>query len=218
MAEYLKWKEQIISDFSSSNIEKLYNNGYLFGRQEKGSMYQTRSVRVDLAKFELSSENRRILRKTEGIELTVVPLPYSDYHWSIGKLAKDFYDTKFGEGTFTANKVKEIFTDAEKSNFNVLLVYTLNGENIGYSVCYQSDKILHYSYPFYDLEKAPKDMGLGMMTRAIEYAKSQGMEYIYLGSAQRPTDTYKFQFAGIEWFDLNTWRQGYQAMKTLLTQ
>jgi len=216
MTEYLKWKEQIITDFSSENIESLYHQGYLFGRQEKGALYQTRSVRIDLSKFELNSENRRILRKTEGINLEVIPLPYSDYHWSLGKLAKDFYDTKFGDGTFSANKIKELLTDDQKSNFTTLLVYKLNGENIGHSICFESENILHYSYPFYDLEKAPKDMGLGMMTRAIEYAKNKGLQYIYLGSAQRPTDTYKFQFEGIEWFDGKSWKTNFEELKNIL--
>ncbi len=230
MKEYLKWDEQIITDFSDENINNLYDKGYVFTRKEKGLMHQTRSVRINLSKFDLSSENRRILRKTENIQMGIIPLPFPDYHWSIGKLAKDFYDTKFGDGTFSANKVKELLTDRNKSNFTSLFVYfsvaipkdptapiAVDPENIfGYCIAIETNKILHYSYPFYDLETAPKDMGMGMMTRAIQSAKASDKKYIYLGSAQRPNDTYKFQFEGIEWFDGEKWQTDFEELKSIL--
>lgn len=242
---YLQWDEQTITDFLDENINDLYNQGFVFTRKEKGLMQQTRSLRINLSKFELNSENKRILRKTEGIELQIHTIPYSEYHWSIGKLAKDFYDTKFGDGTFSANKVKELLTDATQSNFNCLLTYSLslraepsldgeakqsltndeitssltaprNDSPVGYCICLVTDEILHYSYPFYNLHQSPKDMGLGMMTRAVQYAKEHGKKYIYLGSAQRPNDTYKLQFSGLEWYDGEEWQTNLEQLKDLL--
>ena len=89
-----------------------------------------------------------------------------------------------------------------KSNFNTVLRYSelVAGEIVGHAICYMDKSIMHYSYPFYDL-KASKDMGLGMMTTAINFAQKQGLRYVYLGSLQRPGDTYKLQFEGLEWFD-----------------
>ena len=52
---YLTWAEKTITDFSDANINSLYNEGYVFTRIGKGVMQQTRSVRIDLSKFELSS-------------------------------------------------------------------------------------------------------------------------------------------------------------------
>ncbi len=213
---YLSWKQTITADFSEKNISSLYNDGFLFTRIDKGVMDQTRSVRINLEQFELSSENRRILKKTEGLVLDAVPLPYSNYHWSIGKMGKDFYEQKFGDGTFSANKLKELMTDTEKSHFNLLLRYTLNNEILGYSICYQNDTVLHYCYPFYNLETAPKDIGMGMMLRAIMYAKEHNKKHVYLGSAQRPSDTYKLQFTGIEWFNGKNWEKNQEELKILL--
>lgn len=206
---YLKWDEKTITDFSDEHISRMYNDGYLFGRTGRGEMYQTRSVRIDLSKFELSSENRRILRKTDGLTLEVVKLPYSDYHWEIGKMAKDFYETKFGKGTFSANKVKELLTDGEKSNFNRLFTYC----DRGYAICYENDDMLHYSYPFYDLDVENKNIGMGMMLKAIMYAKENDKKYIYPGSFSRPTDTYKLQFKGLEWFDGKKWNDDLDELK-----
>ena len=148
---YLKWDEKTITNFSEQNINALYNQGYLFGRTGKGEMYQTRSLRVDLKKFKLLSENRRILKKTESIKLEQHPLPCLDYHWSFGKLAKDFYDQKFGQRTFTANKAKELLTDVAKSNFNLALRYYYADQDrpIGFCIGFETSELLHYCYPFY---------------------------------------------------------------------
>ncbi len=221
---YLKWNEQTITDFTDTNINSLYNEGFLFTRIGKGILHQTRSVRVDLSKFELSSENRRILRKTEPITYTLSPIPYHLYSWEIGKMGKDFYETKFGEKTFSANKIKELMTDESKSNFNEVFIYGLNQEseirNVGYCVALETSEILHYCYPFYNLSPITYPLnpntGLGMMTRAILWAKENGKKYVYLGSAQRPTDTYKFQFAGAEWFDGKEWRSDVEELKKVL--
>ena len=242
---YLSWNQITIADFSEANVSAMYSRGYVFTRLGRGMMQQTRSVRIDLSKFSLTSENRRIFKKTtEMSEPTLNQLPLKDYDFKLGKLAKDFYDTKFGPGIMSAQKVKEMLTDASKSNFNTLLRYSINtgsidtetagnlvdsqmiqqnhttmttGQNcLGYAICMKNSSILHYSYPFYDLTVTSKDTGLGMMIRAIEYAKAANLKFVYLGSLQRPTDTYKLQFDGLEWFDGKEWQTDLQEVKRLL--
>lgn len=250
---YLHWNEKTITDFSEKAVTEAYNQGYVFTRIGKGVMHQTRSVRIDLSKFELSSENRRILKKIEGIEMTVKELPFREYTFNIGKLGKDFYEEKFGPGIMSAIKVKEMLTDTNKSNFNILFTYknkqpaelgaskdiseaaqaaenssdasthrraseeiaSSAGQIQGYTICHGNKDMLHYSYPFYNLD-APKDTGLGMMTLAIEHAKEQGLKYIYLGSLQRPNDTYKLQFSGLEWFNSTSWSTDLEEVKKVL--
>jgi arginyl-tRNA--protein-N-Asp/Glu arginylyltransferase len=60
-------------------------------------------------------------------------------------------------------------------------------------------------------------MGLGMMICAIIWTKENGKKYIYLGSASRPSDTYKFQFAGVEWFDGKKWSRDIELLKNVLS-
>ena len=167
--DYLHWDKKKITDFSDEKISEMYDAGFVFTRVGKGVMHQTRSVRIDLKKFNLTSENRRILRKGESINLKKNAIPYSDYSWEIGKIAKDFYDKKSG-GAFSANKIRELITTPD--NFNTLFSFS----DTGFAICYFNKKILHYCYPFYDLEKSEKDMGLIMMTKAIENAKEEGKD------------------------------------------
>lgn len=218
---YLHFQEQTITNFSDDSVNSFYNNGFVFTRISKGGMQQTRSLRINLEKFELSSENKRILRKNEAININSHPLPYQNYNWTIGKLGKDFYTTKFGDGTFSANKIKELFTDPDKSNFNRVLIYSIENQAVGYCICYETNQILHYSYPFYQLNdnhQLPPNLGLGMMLKAILSAKDQGKKYIYLGSASRPTDTYKLQFTGLEWFDGKGWKTDLEELKNILSE
>ncbi len=229
---YLNWDTKIVTDLSPETLAVLYQQGYVATRVDKGVFNQTRSVRIRLTNFELSSENRRILRKVEKVSLEVHPLPYADYHWSIHKLAKDFYTTKFGEDTFSANKIRELLSEQGKSSFNTLLVFregvvssdtgATKGRVLGYCIALKTDTLLHYSYPFYKLdeETAPggalSSLGLGMMTMTLEWAKNAGLSYVYLGSLQRPSDTYKLQFSGLEWFDGEKWRSDVEPLKEIL--
>lgn len=216
---YLHWDEKVITDFSEGSVAAMYDRGYVFTRLGKGVMQQTRSMRIRLADFELSSENKRILKKTLGVDLHMHGIPFEGYTYEIGKLAKDFYDSKFGHGTLSAQKMKEMLTDKEKSNFNLLLSFETEDTDStapGYAVCYDNISFMHYSFPFYDSAKSPKDMGLGMMIRAIILKKDAKAKYIYLGSLQRPTDTYKLQFKGMEWFDGKTWQTDAELAKEAL--
>ena len=247
MNNYLNWKSQTLTDFTPKSVSAAYTDGYVFTRLGKGLMQQTRSVRIDLSKFAMTSENRRILKKAGGLILQRAELALKDYDYSLGKLAKDFYETKFGPGVMSAQKIKEMLTDVEKSNFNVLLTYSVNpkernskdtpfvllddgsfssstasersfsSRSLGFAICYMNKDMIHYSYPFYDLKSASKDMGLAMMTMAIQYAKEAGKKYVYLGSLQRSTDTYKLQFEGLEWFDGKAWKTDLDEVKKTLS-
>ena len=118
----------------------------------------------------------------------------------------------------SAFKIKEMITSPEKSNYNSLLIFSDAHGLIGYTICYLNSEIMHYSYPFYDMEKSSRDMGLGMMTKTILYAKGKGLKYIYLGSLQRPNDTYKMQFTGLEWFDGEKWSTDEKEVREILAK
>jgi len=214
MDGYLSWDEKTITDFSEQNISALYERGFVFTRIDKGVMTQTRSVRIDLNKFELTSENKRVLRKVENIQMEIAPLPHPNYDWQIHKLGHDFYNAKFGDKTFSANKIKELLT-SEKSNYNKLFVYTMEGAPIGYCICFENSDWLHYGYPFYDLNAKINNLGIGMMTKAIVWAKENNKKYVCLGSARDATALYKTQFKGFEWFGGNEWKMDVDELKKI---
>lgn len=209
MSDYFYWNKTVLEDLSESNISDFFNKGYLFTRESKGSVYQTRSLRINLSAFELSSENRRILNKTSDLTYKIIclPIPLNTYDWNIHKLGKDFYENKLHlEKVFSSNKIKELLTSSKDSNFNCLIEYSVSDKVMGYAICYANGQIFQYAYPFYKYEEFPNNYGMGMMLSAIIYAKEMNLKYIYLGSVTRETDLYKLQFKGLEWFDENSWQ------------
>lgn len=222
MAYYLSTDRITLKNDNPELISKKYDNGYVFTRLAKGIMDQTRSLRIDLSQFDLNSENRRIIRKTEGLSLTLHSLPLQDYSWEIHKMGKEFYSQKFGDGTMSASKIKELFQDENKSNMNNVFQYSFDSEAIGYCLSYINSEIVHYSYPFYNLKSLivneNPNIGLGMMLRAIVWAQENNKNYIYLGSIVDPSSKYKLQFNGLEWFDTHNleWSHDIDAVKQLV--
>jgi arginyl-tRNA--protein-N-Asp/Glu arginylyltransferase len=311
-SNYFKTGELKLDDFNSGEITRKYNEGYVLTRLGKGVMNQTRSLRIDLSKFKLNSENKRILRKTEEIDFEFKQLPLKDYSWEIHKLGKFFYEQKGGrrqeigvstrepvsqrvselvgqhesritnhETVMSASKIKAMFNDLEEENMNGVFSYrikdgrlkmedsekgarsqemesklesqrvseleeqsehlpggrpgrtlntdivvdtkhqTLNTKHespVGYCLVYKNSEILHYAYPFYDLDYPNINLGMGMMVRAVKWAKEQGLKYVYLGSVVTPESKYKLQFNGLEWFETETqsWSDNLDLLKLKL--
>jgi arginyl-tRNA--protein-N-Asp/Glu arginylyltransferase len=205
MPRYHSFAQIEIDPSNVGDIEKKYCEGYVYTRFGNSLMQQVRSVRVRLAHFRLSSENRRVLKHHPTLILHHAAQQGYRYQWAIGKMAKDFYE-RFGGSTFSANKVKELFTSPQSAMNAVLEYHGARGTPWGYCLCFETPALLHYAYPFYERSHAPS-LGMAMMVRAVMWAKEQGKEYIYLGSIRNETSLYKFQFAGTEWFDGRQWRE-----------
>lgn len=211
---YFKTAEKIVDFDNEQEVSSAYDTGFVFTRLSKGVMNQTRSLRLDLSKFELTSENKRILRKTESLKSYYEQLPLQNYSWEIHKLGKDYYERKFGIGVMSASKIKDMFVNPEDNNMNGVFRYeTENRQKIndkgflGFALCYKNSNLLHYAYPFYELESEISNLGMGMMLHAIMWAKEQGLRYVYLGSVVEQASKYKLQFEGLEWWDTdaNEW-------------
>lgn len=217
MESYLCWDQKTVSEVDDTTFAYWYEKGYLATRVGRGILQQTRSIRIDLSVFRLSSENRRVLSKNNNRTCAFHPIPYELYHWRIHKMGKEFYEKKFGKNTFSAQKIKELFTTAD-TNFNGVLRYTSDKdtEATGYCIVRVTPTFLHYAYPFYDPARKESTLGMGMMLQAILLAQKEKKQYVYLGSAQRTSDTYKLQFNGLEWFDGNCWQTNVDELKKVL--
>jgi arginyl-tRNA--protein-N-Asp/Glu arginylyltransferase len=209
---YLKTDEKVLSNLDFGNINSHYELGYLFGRIEPGYMYKTRSLRINLSEFKTNSENRRILRKFDlKLNEYNLPLTADSYDWRIHKLGKDFYSKKFSDLQFSASKIRELAKT--EHNFNYLQEFLRDGSLVGYCFTFQSNKILHYCYPFYDLSINTNNLGMRMMLESILSAESKNLKYVYLGGVTRPADKYKLQFKGLEWFDGELWSKDIELLK-----
>ena len=99
----------------------IFNAGFLPSSRNLDRFYLCRQVRVDLAKFKPSSENRRILRKGAGIEVKLVPRGKYDYTPERRQFFKTYADIKFGKDVMSFERLDSLFDSPIISHLLVFL-------------------------------------------------------------------------------------------------
>jgi arginyl-tRNA--protein-N-Asp/Glu arginylyltransferase len=194
----------------------IFQAGFLPSSRQLDRFYLCRQIRVNLEQFELSSENRRILRKGEGINVSLVPRATFDYTPARREFFKNYADSKFGKEVMTYERLDSLFSTPIISH---LLVFTdaRTGGEIGVATLYvEGDALAYYYYAFYDLNYASRSLGMFMMTTAAELFASRGLKHIYLGTCYSERALYKTQFAGVEFFNGFRWSTNLEELKFIL--
>ena len=194
----------------------IFNAGFLPSSRQLDRFYLCRQVRVNLAKFKPSSENRRILRKGAGIEVKLVPRDKFDYSPERRQFFKTYADIKFGKDVMTFERLDGLFSAPIISH---LLVFTdtATGKEIGVATLYLEGKALaFYYYAFYDLNYYARNLGMFMMTSAVAEFTARGTRQLYLGTCYLESALYKTQFAGAEFFNGFRWSADLKELKYIL--
>src|SRR5215831_4296929 len=194
----------------------IFNAGFLPSSRNLDRYYLCRQVRVNLAKFKPSSENRRILRKGAGIEVKLVPREKFEYTPERRTFFKTYADIKFGKDVMSFERLDGLFSSPIISH---LLVFTdtETGKEIGVATLYLEGKALaFYYYAFYDLNYYSRNLGMFMMTSAVGLFAERGVKQLYLGTCYSDSALYKTQFAGAEFFNGFRWSDNLKELKFLL--
>ena len=194
----------------------IFNQGFLPSSRELDRFYLCRNVRVNLRDHDLSSENRRILRKGKGISITLVPRAQFDYTPERRQFYKNYTDIKFGKDTMSLERLDALFSSKITSHLMVF-TDTANGQEIGAVTLYlEPQRLAYYYFAFYDLNYYSRNLGMFMMTSAVEFFKIQGFEFLYLGSCYSRNALYKTQFAGAQFFNGVRWSGDLKELKYLI--
>lgn len=197
-------------------VEKIYASGFLPFRDKPGIYYLARSLRVDLSGFDLSSENRRILRKTENITAEIKPLAEFSYRPEVQKLCVNYARERFGQGVMPAPTIKGIFTGGV---YNQVFVFKDSTDReVGWAICYLNEHLLQFAHSFYDLSFFKQDLGARMMLEAVIWSQNHGRQYAYLGTCYENKALYKTEFKGVEFFNGFTWSNNMQELKDLIAR
>ncbi len=194
----------------------IFDAGFLPSSRNLDRFYLCRQVRVNLAKFKESSENRRILRKGKGIAVELVPREKFDYTPERRTFFKTYADIKFGKDVMSFERLDALFVAPIISH---LLVFTdtETGKEVGVITLYLEGKSLaFYYYAFYDLNYYARNLGMFMMTSAVELFAERGLKQLYLGTCYSDAALYKTQFAGAEFFTGFCWSDNLKELKFLL--
>ncbi len=178
---------------NSNPIDQNYQLGLLPQRNDPQAFYQDSSCRSNLAEFKLSSENRRILKKTGEFSCELVPIYYNL------EIQKQIFQwLKVLKWDFPISSVKTVFT---QHLFNYLYVWKKDNHIVGYSVCYFSLNISHIAYVFYDPEFSHLDLPIRLVLQFIIDSQQKNLQFAYLGRIAN----YKKNMPGYEYFSAGEW-------------
>jgi hypothetical protein len=175
----------------------VFNAGFLPSSRNLDRFYLCRQVRVNLSKFNPSSDK-------------------FDYTPERRQFYKTYADIKFGTDVMPFERLDLLFHSPIISH---LLVFTdtKSGAEIGTASLYLEGKdIAFYYYAFYDLNYYSRNLGMFMMTSAAELFAGRGTRHLYLGSCYSQNALYKIQFNGAEFFNGFRWSDDMKELKYLL--
>ena len=194
----------------------IFAQGFLPSTHNLDRFYICRHIRINLKKFIRSSENRRILRKCKGIEYKLVPREQFDFSPSRRQFCKNYTDIKFGKDVMTYKRLDSLFNSGIISH---VLIFTDSetDKDVGYTTLYLEKKTLaFYYYAFYDLNYYSRNLGMFMMTLAVDYFAQLKFDFLYLGSCYSRNALYKTQFSGFEFFNGFRWSNNLKELKYLI--
>lgn len=194
----------------------LFDHGFLPSSPMLDRYYMCRHVRVALKDFKLSSENRRILRKGEGITFQLEPRKKFDYTPARRAFFKAYADAKFGNEVMTEARLDRLFASKIVSHI-LRFTDTATQQDVGFVTLFlQKPQLAYYYYAFYDLSYASRNLGLHMMTSAVDLLAREGFENLYLGTCYSTNAQYKTQFAGAEFFNGLRWSRNLKELRHLI--
>jgi arginyl-tRNA--protein-N-Asp/Glu arginylyltransferase len=194
----------------------LFNAGFLPSSRGLDCFGLCRNVRVDLPKFQPSSENRRVLRKGEGITMQVVPRAGFELTPARREFYVNYAAARFGEGVMPPERLELVFNSPVATH---VLVFTdpQSGAEVGVAVLYlEAPRVAFYRFAFFDLNHFNRSLGLFMMTSAVAHFAREKFSHLYLGTCYSERALYKTQFAGVEFFNGFRWSNDLAELKFLI--
>lgn len=183
------------------SIEDNYQQGLLPQRNKKDLWYQESSSRSNLKDFNLNSENRRILRKTENLTYQKISLNDFIYTPEIQKKITNWI--KELGWKFPTSSIKTVFTN---HIFNQLYIWQdENNQEIAYSICYFSNSISHIAYIFYNPKHSHSNLPIRLVLQTIIDSQQLSLKFCYLGRFSDQNGYYKRNMPAFEYFKENKW-------------
>lgn len=195
-------------------FSKIYELGYLpYSGSEniKNTLYMCRSARLNLKKFKLNSENRRISRKFDGeFSKEIIPIEKFKINKGFVKFCTDYFEKRHGPNVMPKERLFTIINSGFLTN---IIEYKEKGKIVAYVFLANDKKMGHYWYSFYNLDLVFKSLGLWIMIDSIREAKKEKKDYFYLGTVYGEKALYKTNFSNLEYWDGNNWIENRKKLR-----
>lgn len=204
-----------------AELGQIYKQGFLpyTGNLalEADTFYLARSLRINLEHFKSSSENRRVNRKAEPLNIQMEIQSKEDFDLEnpeFQDFCKSYAEERFSGGSMDDNRLKYVL---DREMLTHIISFRSDAQVFGYIFAVMQNDILHYWFSFYDIAyMRSHSLGKWMMWKVIEWAKQEGLQYVYIGTCYREKSLYKVRdHKGAEFFDGQKWNQDITLLKTL---
>lgn len=201
-------------------FSKIYQLGFLpyTGNYtlQQNIFYLARSLRVNLAHFKDTSENKRINRKVEELEVSMAVNPRKEIQVDDDflRFCGSFAQERFSENQNINERLEYILS---RDILTHVISFTSKGVPVGYVYTFISEEVLHYWFSFYDTTYLRShSLGKWMMWKVIRWAQEQGLQYAYLGTCYTTKALYKARnHKGVEFYDGHEWNNDIKLLKHL---
>ena len=202
---------------NQSEIPEIYKKGFLPYSNNTELQFETyylaRSLRVDLERFQDSSENRRVEKKIIAINPSFKVIPISEFNIDQAEFLDfclDYGKNRFSEG-LELERLKYILATESISH---IFEFEIGDKIAGYILSIIENDTLHYWFSFFDLNFQKYSLGKHMMFNAIKWAFENDLKHVYLGTCYGEKSLYKVRdFKGLSFFDGNQWNSDMKLLK-----
>lgn len=202
-------------------LAKIYQKGFLpytgDTQLSADTFYLARSLRVDLEAFKSMSENRRVNRKAEPLNIKMEVHPKEGFDLD-SKAFREFCSA-YAEERFAGGSMEEDRLDyvLDREMLTHIISFRSDSKVYGYVFAVIEQGMLHYWFSFYDTDyMRSHSLGKWMMWKVIDWAQQQGLSYVYIGTCYKEKSLYKVRdHKGAEFFDGQKWNDNIDLLKHL---
>lgn len=197
-------------------VADFYDKGFLpysANPAIQGRFYMARSARIDLQKFELTSENRRIDKRFDNIfSVRELSLEEARADARMRALFLTYFEARHGKEVMPPERFDAILSSPlplrvvsyEKDGVLIAAVLEVADESFG-----------HFWFSAYDLSYTNQSLGMWLMLNAARGAQKAGRTHYYLGTVYGAKALYKTNLEPLEFWDGSTWSTDLAQLKTL---
>lgn len=170
--------------------------------------YLARSLRYDLGAHALDKKRRYDFRQVEELAPRFEVIEKAD---AGAALPPDWETQAFrwmiersGNAYLTPERLAYV---RGKPYCSHVAVASVEGEPLAYVLLGWKGTVAHYWYAFYDSRRFSRfSLGKWLMARTAQWARSQGLSHLYVGTGYGCQSSYKSKgVAGVEFFDGTRW-------------
>lgn len=161
-------------------------------------------LRIRLANFKLSKNQRRILKKNLDLDVQIQPILITDETHELFEKHKSRFKSGVPNSIYNFLSVDA----ANEPTDGIEIDVRRQGKLLASSFFDVGYKSLSSIYCIFDPDETSRSLGIFTMLKEIEYAIGNGKEFLYHGYAYEGESfyDYKKRFSGLEHFD---WKESW---------